>query len=170
MNLKSAENAKEFVIVTGSDRDGKPVRACCPGHHCKTHQVDIERKGDGISLTCNEIRQYDEKNKAWTNHTQVCSGAVFGVCYHILATMLAITGKTGNVRFFQNKEDAEKDKKEGDRLIPIWSKDQDRPEKYIWLVFTPKHKTPGEVTGKPLRKPTDDAERAGTGEGSQHAA
>lgn len=170
MNLKSAQNAKEFVVVTGHDKDGKPVRACCPGHLCKTHQIEIDRNNEGISLTCNEIRQYDEKAKAWTNHTQVCSGAVFGVCYHILATMLAITEKTGNVRFFSTKEEAEGDKKEGDKLIPIWSKDQNRTEKYIWLVFTPKHKTPGEVVGKPLRKLTNDGEGTGTEQGKQDAA
>ncbi len=151
MNLESALQAKQFVLVTARD-EGKPVTAVCPGHRCKTHTVEIKRTDAGMCLTCSETRQFDEKKKVWTNVEQVCSGATFGVCYHILAVVLHITEKLGTVEFFHKKEEAEAKKAEGDKVFPIWSKDQERPEKFIWLVFTPK-KTLGEVVGQPLRKP-----------------
>jgi hypothetical protein len=155
MNTESALKAKEFVFVTENDVDGKPITAFCPGHKCKVYCIKIDRKQDGVCLQCDEVRAFDPTDQNWKNETKPCSGSMFGgVCYHALAVMLSITEKHGEVRFFHDQKEATDAKKETDRIIPIWS--ISKPEKYIWLVFSPKKKSLKKNKEEPGQPPPEN--------------
>lgn len=96
--VRMARRASEFAGVIRRDKNGQPVTVVVPGHEGKQYQVSFSRarSADGVLRASCFL----------TGNNQVigdCPGNVVGVCYHVMAAMIAVAAKTGcSVRMYEH--------------------------------------------------------------------
>lgn len=146
MNIKSAENAVEFVHTLEKDDKGRGTKFLVPGHEGKQYQVNVTRvEGQAkhcIQFTCTQTGETPEP----------CKGCLHTlVCYHALAALKASVLGVGHLRFFPTREIPTTLEEEfGRRVIRL---ENHSSRKVLWAVFWP-HKP------KRKRKPKEPTQQA----------